>query len=301
MAPLIYVAPQADAIGIDAIYDALPGLYSAPSPVVVPRRSFADKAFAVRVRTRQRHQAFVFLTSFPTLVTDQVSLLRSGYESLDDLDCYPMDAWQKEFWLQRRAEWEPYQVQNEPLRIEQGDLSSPLYFDFIAAMQYVAIDHGLREPKQRFKEFCGEDCGEAQYRIVTRDGRYSDDARLPEFFADKVGEKVFGKLVELGAPLPVSLDDRDPISIAKEVVRYFVKQGFALKGEVDGSASDITIKMTGTATLWALRYLSSRRSRVLPLYDVYVVQYLLKRMGITSTVKLVDLTETYLTAHIQLG
>lgn len=80
-APLlgVVIAPrQAEAIGIESIYEALPSLYSSPSPVMVPRRTFGDTAFAV-------------------------ALLRSGYETVDDLDFFPMDTWQKEFWLKRRS------------------------------------------------------------------------------------------------------------------------------------------------------------------------------------------------------
>ena len=49
---------QAEALEMESIYEALPGLYSSPSPVLVPRRTFADTAFAV-------------------------ALLRSGYETVD--------------------------------------------------------------------------------------------------------------------------------------------------------------------------------------------------------------------------
>ncbi len=75
---VVIVPRRAEAISIESIYEALPSLYSSPSPVVVPRRTFGDTAFAV-------------------------SLLRSGYETVDDLDFFPMDTWQKEFWLKRRS------------------------------------------------------------------------------------------------------------------------------------------------------------------------------------------------------
>ena len=282
---LLYAAPllgvivprRAEAIGIESIYEALPSLYSSPSPVTVPRRTFGDTAFAV-------------------------ALLRSGYETVDDLDFFPMDTWQKEFWLKRRSEYEAYTIQNEPLKVQQGDLSSPLYFDFIAAMQFWTVDKSLRDPKQRFREFCGEECGESQYRMVTRDGRYSDDARLPQYFADKFGQRVYDKLRELGTPLSIESAGGDPTSIATIVEDFFVREGFALKSEVTETEQGITIKTTGAATLWALQYLTSRKSRALPLYDTAVIQHLLKtKLGLSSTVTLVDLSDVSVTTQIQIS
>lgn len=269
---------QAEALEMESIYEALPGLYSSPSPVLVPRRTFADTAFAV-------------------------ALLRSGYETVDELDCYPMDTWQKEFWLRRRSEWESYRSQNEPLRIEQGDLANPLYFDFIAAMQFATVDKSLREPKQRFKEFCGEEeCGEDQYRIVTRDGLYSDDARLPEFFAEKFGERLYGKLVGLASPLQVPAAET-PLALATALEDYFVSQGFALKSEVrEREDGTLVIKTTGAATLWALQYCTSRRSKALPMYDCAVLQYLLReKLGRRSSVRLVELSERFVVTEVAVG
>ena len=203
----------------------------------------------------------------------------------------------------RDPEYEAYVIQNEPLKVQQGDLASPLYFDFIAAMQFWTVDKSLGDPKQRFREFCGEDCGESQTRVVTRDGRYSDDARLPEYFAEKFGQRLCDKLSELGTPLSLDGADGDPTSIAKAVEEYFVRQGYALKSEVSGDeqGSTITIKTTGAATLWALQYLTSRKTRALPMYDTAVIQHLLKKnLGLSSTVKLVDLSDSSMTTQIMI-
>lgn len=223
---------------------------------------------------------------------------------MDDLDCYPMDTWQKEFWLRRRSEWESYRNQNEPLRIEQGDLANPLYFDFIAAMQFATVDKSLREPKQRFREFCGEECGEEQYRIITRDGLYSDDLRLPELFAENFGKRLYGKLVELATPLPITLESQGetPLALATALEDYFVSQGFALKSEVsERKDGTLVIKTTGAATLWALQYVTSRRSKALPIYDCAVLQFVLrKKLGRRSSVKLVELSETSMVTEVRL-
>ena len=61
-----------------------------------------------------------------------VLLLRSTYETVDALDMMAMDTFQINFWKSRQSEWEPYTQQYSPLKIEQGKLTDPLYFDFIS-------------------------------------------------------------------------------------------------------------------------------------------------------------------------
>ncbi len=95
-------------------------------------------------------------------------------------------------------------------------------------MQFWTVDKSLGDPKQRFREFCGEECGESQYRMVTRDGRYSDDRRLPEYFADKFGQRLCDKLGELGTPLSVDGADGDPTSIATAVEQVRIACAWSL-------------------------------------------------------------------------
>ena len=48
------------------------------------------------------------------------------------------EAFQRDFWKLRAAEYKPYLLLYEPLQIKQGELSSPLYFDYIAFAQLAA-------------------------------------------------------------------------------------------------------------------------------------------------------------------
>ena len=50
-----------------------------------------------------------------------------------------MDQFQIKFWKSRQAEWEPYTFQYAPLKIEQGKLTDPLYFDFISYVQFQTV------------------------------------------------------------------------------------------------------------------------------------------------------------------
>jgi hypothetical protein len=53
-----------------------------------------------------------------------------------------MDQFQIKFWKSRQAEWEPYTYQYAPLKIEQGRLTDPLYFDFISYIQFQSVAGG---------------------------------------------------------------------------------------------------------------------------------------------------------------
>jgi hypothetical protein len=279
LVPWMVSTPAAGAsvgFNVGSIYGSLP--YSSPTPILVPRRTLG-KDFCV-------------------------SLLRSGYETCDELNFYPMDTWQRDFWLTRRAQWEPYTLQLEPLKITQGELSSPYYFDFIAAMQMEAISNAMNHPKETFREFCGEEC-EEEFRYVIRDPLYKDDSQLPQYFGALLGKRIYEKLRAIEDPIPI--DDVPSTSsdaglIAQTVADYFNRCGYDLKNEIQESqGGGLVVKSYGTATLWALKYLTARRAKVLPLYDAAVIQYLLKKkLGRESTVTLTDLGDTSLTMQIDI-
>ena len=69
-----------------------------------------------------------------------VLLMRSGYEIADELDFYPMDEFQKDFFLYRQSEWLDYKGYHPT--VFQGDLADPLYFDFIRYISSMIIANG---------------------------------------------------------------------------------------------------------------------------------------------------------------
>lgn len=79
-----------------------------------------------------------------------VLLMRSSYNSVDELDCVPMNEFQKQFFLFRQTEWEDYH--NKHPNVLQADLADPSYFDFISFAQYATISAQLRQPRQSFVE-----------------------------------------------------------------------------------------------------------------------------------------------------
>ena len=63
--------------------------------------------------------------------------MRTSYKVADELDFVPMNEFQKDFFLLRQTEWDPYRKQLP--KVTQGDLADPNYFDFISFAQYATI------------------------------------------------------------------------------------------------------------------------------------------------------------------
>lgn len=79
-----------------------------------------------------------------------IQLMRNSYNMVDELDFVPMDEFQKDFFLFRQSEWEDYR--NYHPNVMQGDLSDPLYFDFISFCQYAVISYKMKYGKLDFIE-----------------------------------------------------------------------------------------------------------------------------------------------------
>jgi hypothetical protein len=168
-----------------AAFPSLPS--SQPEPIPFPRRTLG--------------QLFAVL------------LLRSGYEAVDSLDFIAMDDFQIKFWKQRQSEYEPYTLQYDPIKIKQGDLTDPNYFDFIAFAQSTTVSQEAAHGRQVFKEFdCEEEeCPpETSYKLVTRNPLFKDNALLPGEWERQTGDKIYDGLVEgfrgqvFGGPKPCS-------------------------------------------------------------------------------------------------
>ncbi|KAJ1483972.1 hypothetical protein T484DRAFT_1798312 [Baffinella frigidus] len=60
-----------------------------------------------------------------------------------------MNDFQKQFFLLRADEWEKYVAETDT---KQGDLSNPLYFDFISSAQFATITQEMRRGQTFFTE-----------------------------------------------------------------------------------------------------------------------------------------------------
>jgi hypothetical protein len=212
--------------------------------------------------------------------------MRSSYEAVDDLDFMPMDQFQKSFWLFRQGEQESYNLQYSPLKARTGDLTDPLYFDFVAFCQYAVIGREILKGAQVFKEFC-EECVD-QARIVRRDPAYADNTMLPSLFNKAAGDKIYDGLLNgfrdevfgAPAPLPKAAGLQQVVAGVKELTDVLVKAGFALKSEVvPVDESSFRMSLQGPANLWSVSALNYRRSPVVNHYDIFAVEAFLRASG----------------------
>ncbi|EFN55426.1 hypothetical protein CHLNCDRAFT_134590 [Chlorella variabilis] len=229
-----------------------------------------------------------------------VLLLRSGYEACDDLDFVPMDEFQKRcvFWKLRQSEWEPYLLLHSPLRILQGQLTDPLYCDFIISCQAFTASAAMREGRQVFEEYDEE--SEAK-RLVSRDPALSDNALLPERYFERHGELIYRGLVEgfrgeqFGGPPPCApgASSQELLAGVQRLLDIFVAKGFALKATLTphtssggGGGGGFTVRLDGPANLWSLQALAARRSSVYQQHDAAAVAAFLRASGRSSSCRL---------------
>jgi hypothetical protein len=213
-----------------------------------------------------------------------VLLLRSAYEAIDDADVMAMDAFQATSWKLRRNEWEAYKYLYDPIKIEQGAIGDPLYFDFVSFVQMATIAREIPKSSAVFEEKSG---AEGTSTIIRRDAALRDNATLPEAIAEGCGRKIYARLrdgfdrgedfeVETFAGVPstistsTSMSTKERLDASVEGLRalskVFVDNGYALKIVVDGDAGGgaavnerrVRVRVDGPATLWGARELISR-------------------------------------------
>jgi hypothetical protein len=230
-----------------------------------------------------------------------VLLLRSGYDTADALDFVAMQEFQRSFWLLRQSDWEPYTIQYSPIKITQGDLSNPNYFDFIAAEQMTTISTFMRNGIQTFREYCGEECPEGndgEYKLVTRDPSLQDNELLPGRFELDLGNMIYSGLregfrgVTFNPPEPLNprCSTEDLITGVRSLLNVFKDQGFCINAEVvdvklgtePGSLS-FKVTLTGPANLWALQSVNSKRGTLFPVYDAFTIAAFLRASGRSAT------------------
>ena len=126
-----------------------------------------------------------------------VCMMRSSYNTVDELDFCAMDAFQKRFFLIRQDEWQPYLARARAALgrpPEQGDLTDPLYFDFISFAQYETINDFLKRPRKLFEELVS---AEGETRVVARNASsVADDRLLAAEHGRRVGDKVLDFVLE---------------------------------------------------------------------------------------------------------
>lgn len=231
-----------------------------------------------------------------------VLLMRSSYNALDELDVVAMDQFQRDFFLVRQAEYQPYVDRLGPGAVQQGDLTNPAYFDFISFAQYATINREMAQPETVFEEQQPVEVpeGEAQKFVPVVIRRKVESALLPARHDEMVGDKVLDRLNEIFAGTEAQIPAIDKSSDSAAVLRalrqltvLFLINGFAFDGNAvitkesatGGSSASVgtefTISFTAPATLWSGQALQLRKGvRVTNDFFLKTASALLRRAGL---------------------
>lgn len=128
----------------------------------------------------------------------------------DELDMVAMDQFQRDFFLIRSAEYEPYVNDLGPGLVSQGDLTDPYYFDFISFAQYLTINRILtNDPPLVFEEQQpidkGDDVPNEFVKVIVRRDPSITNERLLTEHNRRVGRKILDRLNETFGDSPLSL------------------------------------------------------------------------------------------------
>ncbi len=251
-------------------------------PEMLPQAATRLGAFAVRPKPRV----------VPRRRIDQdfaVLLMRTSYRVADELDFVPMDAFQKDFFLLRQTEWDPYRKQLP--KVTQGDLADPNYFDFISFAQYATIGADMRRGRPIFEELVG---AEGTTTLVTRASadEYGalprDNAALPAAHADRVGNIIlnwlderYPNLAPKAAPEPTASTILPALT---QLLNFFEINDYVLTYRLAPTEDGFEIALVAPATLWSQRTLASRGDPPND-FEAKVVQAYLRRCSVSATYK----------------
>ena len=229
-----------------------------------------------------------------------VLLMRSSYNAMDEIDCVPMDQFQKDFFFIRQAEYLPYISSLGAGLVKQGDLSDPYYFDFISFAQYSTIYRDCTvNPPMVFEEsqpvLVGEENQEFVTKIIKRDPAILSNDMLPTRHDELVGSKILDKLNEIFGETPSAIPPLNSESSANNVVaslqqlmNLFLIQGFAFDGKVELkkeglngklSGSEIVLTLTAPANLWSGAALQLKKANPTNDFLLKTAKTFLRRAG----------------------
>ena len=219
-----------------------------------------------------------------------VLLLRSSYETTDELDFVPMDKFQSIWWNRRGEEQERYTSLIVPLRATQGDVGDPLYFDFLCFVQLLVVGELMKRGKQVFTELTG---AEGEARVVRRSQELGDNALLPDAYGRLVGDKIFTRLRDgfeefpsFGGPQACTARDFGCLADGvKAICGCFESNGFAFSLRLvaaDEAAKQLHIHAEGGATLFAMAELANRRAAPLPTFLEYALLAFMRASGVQA-------------------
>jgi hypothetical protein len=229
-----------------------------------------------------------------------VQLMRSSYAVTDELDIIPMNQFQRDFFLLRSAEYEPY-VKSLGF-VNPGDLTDPNYFDFISFAQYLTINRAISSPETIFEELQPVEVPEGQpqqFRNVLVRRTIPDELLIPTF-DNRVGTSILNYLETKYADTDVAIPKGSNNNLEQsleQLLKLFVLNGFAWDAKVERNDKQWMLEIQSPATLWGSTCLSGS-----PLQNDFVLKtakQLVQTLGYTvasSSRKIVGTQErNYLT------
>ena len=184
-APLLLWEGRADAINLDTMSVFGYGRESGTGRGGGGGGGLLSNPFGQTNKIKEQRPKPIRIPSTFLFLQFTVLLMRSCYNTVDDLDFFPMNQFQKDFFLLRQDEWEKYIKEND---VKQGDLTNALYFDFISSAQFASITQSIQGAKQIFEETSGV---ENDKHVIQRDPMLKDDNLLAPRFFMRSGEKYY--------------------------------------------------------------------------------------------------------------
>ena len=244
-----------------------------------------------------------------------VQLMRSSYNTADELDFVAMDEFQKDFFKYRSYEWEDYRAKHP--NILQGDLADPNYFDFISFAQYAVINEKIKNAKVEFVEKFNAD---GDTRVVRRE---VSDALLVPTHSSKVGDLVLDYIIDTytsNGLVPKEIGKKKSIENflqdVKIIMDVFTINGYCLDAEVvnvmekdndrrNGSSKysrnkNLLVRLSFKlpANLWSFQVLKGMKAPLLNDFPLKVLDALARRSDISVNVLSSSVKNTINLEHV---
>ena len=238
-----------------------------------------------------------------------VQLMRSSYNTADELDFVAMDEFQKDFFKYRSYEWEDYRAKHP--NILQGDLADPNYFDFISFAQYAVINEKMKNAKIEFVEKFNAD---GDTRVVRRE---TSNALLVPTHSSKVGDIVLDYIIETYSQnglVPKEIGKKKKASEfledAKMIVDVFTINGYCLDSEIvelemgnndtkkGNRKKMVRLNLKLPANLWSFQVLKGMKLPLLNDFSLKVLDALARRSDIDMKVLSSSVKNTINLEHI---
>ena len=269
---LASVALPPAAQSMQPIQETLPQL-----PISLPSGSRISKLFESTARVKPR-----FLPRSKMEIDFAVLMMRKSYSIADDMDFYPMDQFQKDFFLFRQNEWDRYR--EELPGVQQGMLSDPAYFDFISYAQYATLTSEFKDARQVFEELIDANGTSV---VVTRDPALTDNAALPGIFSQRVGDAVLAWITDrytrIAPVVPRELTGAALRENIQQIVNIFEFNGYMLLSKLEPTGSGVKVTLVAPATLWSQQMLRNRRDLAND-FEVKTILAYLRSCGVPASV-----------------